>query len=214
MRVRLIDFGRMVNRQDIICSGMIATLMFGLSSLTGTVRSWQSCEVIFDLGGVAVRLSLQLPAQVNQKRPVRKNGVLFWIRSVSLTPRPLAMPVKIDTPASPLKIPSGQKGGRGGRGVINFSLDVFLASGDQKKKSILKKTSSWTSPLFIWKVERTTPNLKARKAVSAFWPPFPLYARAFIPVVQRFFWRIPTEQALYYRNSDLYYGMASGTLPL
>ena len=26
---------------------------------------------------------------------------------------------------------------------------------------------------------RTTPNLKARKAISVFWPPFPLYTRAF-----------------------------------
>ena len=53
---------------------------------------------------------------------------------------------------------------------------------------------------------RTTPNLKARKAVSVFWPPFPLYARAFFPVVRHFFWRIPTEQALYYKNLGLYYG--------
>ena len=30
-------------------------------------------------------------------------------------------------------------------------------------------------------------NLKARKAVSVFWPPFRLYARAFFPVVRRFF---------------------------
>ena len=29
--------------------------------------------------------------------------------------------------------------------------------------------------------ERETPNLKAGKAVSVFWPPFPLYARAFFP---------------------------------
>ena len=34
--------------------------------------------------------------------------------------------------------------------------------------------------------KRTTPNLKARKAVPVLWPPFPLYARAFSPVVQHF----------------------------
>ena len=49
---------------------------------------------------------------------------------------------------------------------------------------------------------------------DVFWPPFPLYARAFFPVVRHFFWRIPTEQALYYKNLGLYYGLASGTLPL
>ena len=58
------------------------------------------------------------------------------------------------------------------------------------------------------------PNLKARKAVSVFWPPFPLFARAFSPVVRHLFWKIPTEQALYYKNLGLYYGLASGTLPL
>ena len=61
---------------------------------------------------------------------------------------------------------------------------------------------------------RITLNLKARKAVSVFWPPFALHARAFFPVVRRFFWRIPTEQALHYKNFGLYYGLASGTLPL
>ena len=55
---------------------------------------------------------------------------------------------------------------------------------------------------------------KARKAVSVFWPLFPLYARDFSPVVRRFFCRFPTEQVLYYRNLGLYYGLASTTLPL
>ena len=35
--------------------------------------------------------------------------------------------------------------------------------------------------------QRTTTNLKAGKAASVFWPPFPLYARAFFPVVRHFF---------------------------
>ena len=49
----------------------------------------------------------------------------------------------------------------------------------------------------------TAPNLKARKAASVSWPPFPLYARAFFPVVRHFLWRIPTEQALYFKNLGL-----------
>ena len=63
-------------------------------------------------------------------------------------------------------------------------------------------------------VHSASPNLKARKTVSIFWPPFPLYARASSPVARHFFWRIPTERALYYKNLGLYYGLASGTLPL
>ena len=43
---------------------------------------------------------------------------------------------------------------------------------------------------------------------------FPLYARAFFPVVRRFFCGFPTEQVLYYRNLGLYYRLASTTLPL
>ena len=61
---------------------------------------------------------------------------------------------------------------------------------------------------------RTTLNLKAGKAVSVFWPRFPLYARAVFPVVRLFFCRFPTEQVLYYRNLGLYYGLVSTTLPL
>ena len=61
---------------------------------------------------------------------------------------------------------------------------------------------------------RTTLNPKARKALPASWPLFPLYARAFFPVVRRFLCRFPTEQVLYYRNLGLYYGLASTTLPL
>ena len=57
-------------------------------------------------------------------------------------------------------------------------------------------------------------TLRQEKQYLYFGHPFPLYARAFFPVVRRFFWRIPTEQVLYYRNSGLYYGLASTTLPL
>ena len=62
--------------------------------------------------------------------------------------------------------------------------------------------------------QRTTLNPKARKAASAFWPLFPLYARDNFPVVRHFFCRFPTEQVLYYRNLGLYYGLAPTTLPL
>ena len=61
---------------------------------------------------------------------------------------------------------------------------------------------------------RTTLNLKARKTLSVFWQPFPFVRHAFSPVVLHFFSRIPTEQNLYYKNLGLYYGLASGTLPL
>ena len=78
------------------------------------------------------------------------------------------------------------------------------------------KTLRWRLPLSVVCFGRyeTTPNLKAGKAVPVFWPPFPLYARDFFPVVRRFFCRLPTEQVLYYRNLGLYYGLASMTLPL
>ena len=38
--------------------------------------------------------------------------------------------------------------------------------------------------------------------------------RGLFPVVRDFLCIIPTEQVLYYRNLGLYYGLASGTLPL
>ena len=38
--------------------------------------------------------------------------------------------------------------------------------------------------------------------------------RGLFPVVRDFLCTIPTEQVLYYRNLGLYYGLASGTLPL
>ena len=66
----------------------------------------------------------------------------------------------------------------------------------QNKKPVLTPVRWW----------RTTPNLKARNAISVLWPPFPLYARAVFLVVRPFFWRMPTEQALYYKNLGLYYG--------
>ena len=57
-------------------------------------------------------------------------------------------------------------------------------------------------------------NLKARKSVPVFWPPFSPVRRGLFPVVRDFLCIIPTEQILYYRNLGLYYGLASGTLPL
>ena len=62
--------------------------------------------------------------------------------------------------------------------------------------------------------ERTTPNLKARKSIPVFWATFSPVRRGLFPVVRDFLCIIPTEQVLYYRNLGLYYGLASGTLPL
>ena len=62
--------------------------------------------------------------------------------------------------------------------------------------------------------ERTTPNLKAKKSIPVFWATFSPVRRGLLPVVRDFFCIIPTEQVLYYRNLGLYYGLASGTLPL
>ena len=46
--------------------------------------------------------------------------------------------------------------------------------------------------------------------MAAFFP----VRRGLLPVVRDFLCIIPTEQVLYYRNLGLYYGLASGTLPL
>ena len=62
--------------------------------------------------------------------------------------------------------------------------------------------------------ERTTPNLKARQSIPVFWATFAPVRRGLFPVVRDFLCIIPTEQVLYYRNLGLYYGLASGTLPL
>ena len=62
--------------------------------------------------------------------------------------------------------------------------------------------------------ERTTPNLKARKSIPVFWATFSPVRRGLFPVVRDLLCIIPTEQLLYYRNLGLYYGLASGTLPL
>ena len=62
--------------------------------------------------------------------------------------------------------------------------------------------------------ERTTPNLKARKSIPVFWANFSPVRRGLFPVVRDFLCIIPTEQVLYYRTLGLYYGLASGTLPL
>ena len=62
--------------------------------------------------------------------------------------------------------------------------------------------------------ERTTLNPKARKSVPVFWPRFFPCTPGLFPVAQDFLCIIPTEQVLYYRNLGLYYGLASGTLPL
>ena len=62
--------------------------------------------------------------------------------------------------------------------------------------------------------ERTTLNPKARKPVPVFWATFSPVRRGLFPVVRDFLCIIPTEQVLYYRNLGLYYGLASGTLPL
>ena len=43
---------------------------------------------------------------------------------------------------------------------------------------------------------------------------FKIWALWVRPVVRDFLCIIPTEQVLYYRNLGLYYGLASGTLPL
>ena len=54
-----------------------------------------------------------------------------------------------------------------------------------------EKLQTLTLSLFLLEGREPPPplNLKARKAVAVFWPPFPLYARAFFPVVRCFFWR-------------------------
>ena len=62
--------------------------------------------------------------------------------------------------------------------------------------------------------ERTTPNPKASNSVPVFGATFSPVRRGLFPVVRDFLCIIPTEQALYYRNLGLYYGLASGTLPL
>ena len=53
-----------------------------------------------------------------------------------------------------------------------------------------------------------------RENQSVFWATFSPVRRGLFPVVRDFLCIIPTEQVLYYRNLGLYYGLASGTLPL
>ena len=71
-----------------------------------------------------------------------------------------------------------------------------------------------TPPVLSFERGRTTPNLKARKSIPGLWATFSPVRRGLFPVVRDFLCIIPTEQVLYYRNLGLYYGLASGTLPL
>ena len=83
------------------------------------------------------------------------------------------------------------------------------------EKIILARTHETNhSPTHKIARERTTPNLKARKPILVFWATFSPVRRGLFPVVRDFLCIIPTEQVLYYRNLGLYYGLASGTLPL
>ena len=67
----------------------------------------------------------------------------------------------------------------------------------------------------ITRIVATKPlSLRQDKQYLYFGQLFPCTPGSFFAVVRHFFWRIPTEQALYYKNLGLYYGLASGTLPL
>ena len=48
--------------------------------------------------------------------------------------------------------------------------------------------------------QRTTPNLKARKAISVFWPQIRLYARAFSPAVRALSLKNSHRAGLYYKK--------------
>ena len=88
---------------------------------------------------------------------------------------------------------------------------------DKIQRLKIKIQKSTQNKTLCQKLEGGEPPLTERQekhCLYRFWPPFPLYTRAFFPVVRHFFWRIPTEQPLYYKNLGLYYGLASGTQPL
>ena len=65
-------------------------------------------------------------------------------------------------------------------------------------------------------LERREPplTLRRQKISTCILAAFPPVRRGLFPVVRDFLCIIPTEQVLYYRNLGLYYGLASGTLPL
>ena len=90
----------------------------------------------------------------------------------------------------------------------SFGGKCFWRFSQQKKLENLLPNFAGSSPPISPKTSPTSLWKSLVLTISVFWPPFPAYARAFFPVVRHFFWRILTEQALYYKNLGLYYGLA------
>ena len=82
----------------------------------------------------------------------------------------------------------------------NRDIEIKIFERDQKFRSRLKISIEIK---FFW-------SLGPLGILAAFSP----VRRGLFPVVRDFLCIIPTEQVLYYRNLGLYYGLASGTLPL
>ena len=98
-----------------------------------------------------------------------------------------------------------------------------MSSANCRAKSHVQVRTSERNPIFrcpslrcppLVGRERTTLNPKARKSVPVFWAAFSPVRQGLFPVVRDFLCVIPTGQVLYYRNLGLYYGLASGALPL